>query len=95
VDGEPSWFTVVAFRQLAEHLAESLRKGQRVIVDGQLRVSNWERDGKSGTNVEVIAADVAPSLLFGTATFTKAARQQEQEPAAEQELDGWNPGNLD
>lgn len=70
VDGPTSWVTVVAFRGLAEHAAESLTKGQRIIVEGSLRVSPWERDGKSGLNVEVIASDLAPSLMFGTAKFT-------------------------
>ena len=68
-DGPTSWLTIVAFRGLAEHAAASLKKGQRIIVEGELRVTPWERDGKSGLNVEVIASDLAPSLLFGTAVF--------------------------
>jgi single-strand DNA-binding protein len=34
---EPSFFTVVAWRDQAEHAAESLTKGSRVVVVGRLQ----------------------------------------------------------
>ena len=35
------WFNVVVFGNQAENVAESLQKGDRVIVDGELQVEEW------------------------------------------------------
>ena len=37
-DGETNWYSVSTFRQLALNTAESVRKGQHVVVHGRLRV---------------------------------------------------------
>lgn len=64
-----------AWRQLAENVAGSLQKGQRVIVTGALRVRNFERqDGSKGTSVELNVEEVGPSLRFATAQVTRIAR---------------------
>src|SRR6202789_2094487 len=41
------WHRVVAFNRLGESLADSLHKGDHVLVDGLLVSSKYERDGKS------------------------------------------------
>jgi single stranded DNA-binding protein len=41
-DGETSFFRVNVWRQLAEHLAESLSKGDRAVVIGRLKSRSWE-----------------------------------------------------
>ena len=41
-DGDTSFFRITAWRDLAEHLADSLAKGDRVIVQGQLKTRSWE-----------------------------------------------------
>src|SRR5262245_877314 len=41
-DGDPLFLTCTAWRDLAEHIAESLSKGTRVIVTGRLRQSFWQ-----------------------------------------------------
>lgn len=69
IDGQTSWITVVAFRKLAENFAESVQKGDRIVAVGQLRVTPWEREGKSGLNVELIANEIGSSLLFGKTHF--------------------------
>src|SRR5690554_3005443 len=46
-DGPTNWFTVNAFRALATHAAQSLSKGDRVIVHGKLRIKSWQREEKS------------------------------------------------
>ena len=63
-DGEPSYFDVTCFRLLAESAAETISKGQRVIVTGKLRQSRWEKDGDKRSKVEVVADDVAASVLY-------------------------------
>src|SRR5690606_41912676 len=43
-DGEPLFLTCTAWRDMAEHVAESLAKGNRVAVTGRLRLSRWETE---------------------------------------------------
>ena len=74
-DGDAMFFRCAAWRQMAENVAESLQKGQRVIVTGNLRVRNYERqDGSKGTSVEINVDEVGPSLRFATSKTTKATR---------------------
>ena len=74
-DGDALFIRCAAWRQLAENVAESLTKGQRVIVTGALRVRQYERqDGGKGTSVELNVDEVGPSLKFATAKTTKATR---------------------
>src|SRR5689334_22048636 len=74
-DGDALFLRCAAWRQLAENVAESLTKGQRVIVTGALRVRQYERqDGSKGTSVEMNVEEVGPSLKFATAKVTKATR---------------------
>lgn len=70
--GPTNWFTVSTFRHLAENIAASIKKGDRVVVTGRLRIRTWEKDGKSGTVVEIDADAIGPDLMWGTAAFTRA-----------------------
>jgi len=74
-DGDTSFFRVNAWRDLAEHLTESLSKGARVIVVGQLKARSWETpEGEKRSAVEVTAEEVGPSLRWATATVERASR---------------------
>jgi len=67
-DGETSFFRVNAWRDLGENTADSLSKGDRVVVIGRLRSRSWETpEGERRTVVEVEADEVAPSLRWATA----------------------------
>jgi single-strand DNA-binding protein len=71
-EDEVSFFDVTCFRQLAENVAESLKKGARVVVYGTLQQRSWETDqGDRRSKVEILADDVAPSLRWATAEVTK------------------------
>lgn len=83
-DGDALFLRCAAWRQLAENVAESLQKGQRVIVTGALRVRQYERqDGTKGTSVEMNVDEVGPSLRFATAKVTKATRSGGAAPGGE------------
>lgn len=71
VDGETNWFTVSAFRQLAEHAVSSLHKGERVVVRGRLKLRQWERDEKTGLSAEIEADALGHDLRWGNSTFTR------------------------
>jgi single-strand DNA-binding protein len=74
-DGTPLFLRCSVWRQVAENVAESLQKGQQVIVHGALNVRNYERqDGSKGTSIEMNVYEVGPSLRFATAKVTKATR---------------------
>ncbi len=74
-DGDALFIRCAAWRQLAENCAESLQKGQRVIVTGALKIRNYERqDGSKGTSVEINVDEIGPSLRYATAKVTKANR---------------------
>ncbi|WP_353828379.1 single-stranded DNA-binding protein [Agromyces sp. SYSU T0242] len=70
-DGETNWYTVASFRQLALNAARSLRKGERVVVHGRLRVRAWETGERSGTAIEIDADAIGHDLSWGVAVYSK------------------------
>jgi single-strand DNA-binding protein len=73
VDGNTNWFTVQGYRQLAGNLGCSVKKGQRVIVVGRLKMRSWEKDGRVYHDVEIDAESVGHDLMWGSANFTRSA----------------------
>ena len=71
IDGDTNWYTVSAFRNLAQNAATSVSKGDRVIVTGRVRIRDWENTDRSGTTVEVEAESVGHDLTWGTAVYTR------------------------
>lgn len=57
------WHSVVVFGKRAEALHRLLSKGMRVLVEGKLRTSSWEKDGQKQYKTEVTADDI--ELLDG------------------------------
>ena len=74
VETGTNWYSVSAFRQLAIGVTSSLRRGERVIVTGKLRVRAWEDGDKSGTNVEIDADAIGHDLTWGTTVYTRTPR---------------------
>jgi single-strand DNA-binding protein len=75
---EASFFTVIVWRDQAEHGSESLTKGSRVVVVGRLQQRSWTaEDGSARSTVEVIADELGPSLRWATATTTRTTRNQD------------------
>jgi single-strand DNA-binding protein len=74
VNEEPTFLTVNVWRQQAEQVAESVAKGTRVVVFGQLKQRSYEKDGQKRTVFEIEAEEVAVSLRFATAKVTKVQR---------------------
>ncbi|MDN6440398.1 MAG: single-stranded DNA-binding protein [Corynebacterium nuruki] len=76
VDGEALFLTCNVWRQAAENVANSLNKGDRVIVSGRLRQRSYEtREGEKRTVFEVEVDEVGPSLRYATAQVAKTPRQ--------------------
>ena len=74
-DGDSLFLTCNVWRQAAENVAESLRRGTRVIVSGRLRQRSYEtKEGEKRTVYEVEVDDVGPSLRNASAKVNKVAR---------------------
>jgi len=72
---EASFFTVIVWRDQAEHAAQSLAKGSRVVVAGRLQQRSWTaEDGSARSTVEVVAEELGLSLRWATATTTRTTR---------------------
>jgi single-strand DNA-binding protein len=76
-DGDPLFMRCTAWRQLAEHVAESLSRGTRVVVTGRLRQSQWETpEGQKRSSIDLDVEEIGPSLKFATAKVNKMARSK-------------------
>jgi len=73
-DLPPVFHRVVAFGPLAEHAADSVEKGNEVVVVGQFADESYEKDGERRRQVVLEAQVIGVSLRFGTAKFTKTPR---------------------
>ncbi|MBQ0977340.1 MULTISPECIES: single-stranded DNA-binding protein [Micromonospora] len=74
-DGEPLFLACTVWRQAAEHVAESLQRGARVIVSGRLRQRSYEtREGEKRTVIELEVDEIGPSLRYATAKVQKMSR---------------------
>jgi single-strand DNA-binding protein len=75
-DGNASFMPVTVWRQLAENVAESLKRGDRVIVHGAIRQEHYEtREGEKRTAWVMVAEDVACSMKFAQVQVKKLARE--------------------
>lgn len=76
-DAGTNFLNVTAFRTLGANVANSLKKGDPVIVYGRLRVNQWVRqDNIPATSVEIDAYSIGHDLSWGTTSFEKVARAQ-------------------
>jgi single-strand DNA-binding protein len=98
VDGHTNWYSVSMFRQLATNGAASIRKGDRVVIFGRLKVRPWSKDdGRHGTSVEIDAETAGHDLMWGTAAFRRSSAEkmekgEDQEPGMAEEVpDGVDP----
>lgn len=79
-DGHTNWYTVSAFRRLADNVNYSLRKGEHVVVTGRLRLRAWKTAEKQGTTAEIDAEAIGHDLSWAV---TRASRLQSREQAAD------------
>ena len=71
---ETTFLNVNAWRDLGENAAESLKKGDRVVVIGRVRVRSYEnREGQTVWTTEIEADEIAPSLRWAQAVVTRTS----------------------
>lgn len=80
-DGPTSFVRCNVFRDLADHVAESLVKGDRVVVTGTLRERSYEaQDGTKRNTWEVAASEVGAALRYATVKVSKTKRDNVPPP---------------
>ena len=83
-DGEALFMRCTIWWQAAEHVAESVARGDRVVVQGRLRQRSFEtRDGDKRTVVELDVDEIGPSLRYVTVKVTTASRAGAESHGAE------------
>ena len=73
-DGNTTWIEVACFRTLAQHVAQSVHKGDPVLVVGKLRTNVWEKDGQTYERLVLEADMVGHDLNRGTSAFQRTPR---------------------
>ena len=87
-----SFFDVVCWGDLGTNVADSLSKGDRVIVSGRLDQRSWEtQDGEKRSKIEVVADEVGPSVRWAVAKPEKTAKSSK--PAHATDRGGSPSGN--
>lgn len=84
------WHTVVAFEKLAEIMAEYLRKGSQVYIEGKLQTRRWQdKQGNDRYSTEVVAREM--QMLGGR---PEAQPRREQVPGTRDDS-GVSPESFD
>lgn len=91
-DGPATFMPVNVWRGYAENVAESLHKGDVVLVVGRLKQRHWEtRDGDKRSRIELEADEIGPGLRWVTATLRRANPSASPQKASDP--DPWTSGS--
>lgn len=93
-DADTTFWDCVAFKQLAENIAESLVKGLEVVAVGRAVQENWEdkQTGAKRSKISFRVDAIGPNLSRATAKIAKAQRdggQQQGAPRQQRQDDPW------
>lgn len=92
-EGEPTYLEIVAWRNLAQNVVETLNKGDTVTVTGRLRTRKYEKDGETRSVTEVDADSIALDLKRHCATVQRVTRRESTDGVS---VDPWaTPGAHD
>lgn len=73
-DDEPLFLRASVWREFAEHVSQSLRKGSRVIAQGRLKQRSFDtQSGEKRTVIELEVDEIGPSLKYAVAQVTRAS----------------------
>lgn len=92
VDDSTSWYRVTLWGKSAENAAEAFRKGQPVMVTGDLKVVEFEtRDGGKGRAAEINARAVGAIAVGGVS----AGQRDSGQPGGGSAGDPWATGGAE
>lgn len=75
---ETEWHNIVAWNRSAEVLAEYLKKGSSVYIEGKLRTRSWEDNGSKKYRTEILASNFQ---FLGGKTSNSEAGNSDEPPA--------------
>ena len=79
-EGETLFLRASVWREAAENVAETLRKGMRVIAQGKLKSRSYEtKEGERRTSMELEIEEIGPSLRFASANVNRNQRSGGQQ----------------
>ncbi|MGK5627305.1 single-stranded DNA-binding protein [Streptomyces sp. URMC 123] len=80
-DGTTAFYRCTAWRTLAEHVADSLTKGSRVVAAGRMRQHDWTTpEGENRSMLAVEIDDIGASVRFTTVQIS--GKRPTQSPTA-------------
>lgn len=87
VDGTTTFLDAIVWGDQAQHVADSLSVGDRVVVIGRLVTRTWVPEsgpnaGEEQRRLEIVVDEMTPSLRWATVVVTKV--QREGAPLAEE-----------
>lgn len=71
---ETSFFDVTLWRDLADNVADSLHKGDAVLVAGRMKQREYEKDGQKRTAWDLEVDGIGPDLRWATAAIARTQR---------------------
>lgn len=78
-DGETLFLRASIWRDTAENVAESLKKGMRVIAQGRLKSRSFQtKEGENRTVTELEVDEIGPSLKYARANVSRVQQGQQQ-----------------
>jgi single-strand DNA-binding protein len=76
-----TFFNFKLFGEFAENVAESIEKGNRVIVSGRLREEKWtDSSGQERNTMTLYVDEIGPSLRWARASVTRTGSGQNRQP---------------
>lgn len=93
--GETQWFNVEAWGPLADVAAAEIDRGQRIVVEGRLRVESWTtRENEQRKTLKIVAnalKRVRSNFTNMGQTDSRMGNQNWQQPQAQQQQDYQQP----
>lgn len=71
IDTDTNWYSITAFRQLAINTSASLKRGERVVLSGRLKIREWDNGERKGTAIDVEADALGYDMTWGSSTFSR------------------------
>jgi len=88
-DGDPTYIDIIMNGKIAENLAESVTKGDAIVVTGKLQQREWtNKDGQKQKAYQIRASDVGVSTQFTPAKTPKFLAGMANTPSGEESQDG-------
>lgn len=97
-DDKVCFLNAVAWAPFAEHVAESLQKGDLVLIEGRIETRSYEnRDGEKRTSFDLSVNNIGPSLRWNDVSIQRADRSSggAQRSTSRDDNDPWQTPDQD